>query len=215
LILLTMALLSFLVGAVPVGQGVARYVADVDLHEHGSGNIGATNVARVVGARAGLLTLFADVAKGAFAVVGALGVGCGVQGAWACGLLAVAGHCFTPYLRWKGGKGVATALGVVAMLLPQVALLALGSWIGVVVLSRRSSLGALTALPVVVVGAWFVAPSQLPWAVVLSGLIFVRHSDNIRRLQAHSELGLLSGQAGLEQPGEAGLRSIRTPTPRE
>jgi hypothetical protein len=67
----------------------------------------------------------------------------------------------------------------------------------------------------VVVGAWFVAPSQLPWAVVLSGLIFVRHSDNIRRLQAHTELGLLSGQAGLEQPGEAGLRSIRTPTPRE
>ena len=212
LIVLTMALLSFLVGAVPVGQVVARYVVDIDLREHGSGNIGATNVARVVGARAGLITLFADISKGALAVVGALGVGCGVQESWACGILAVAGHCFTPYLRWKGGKGVATALGVVAMLLPQVAWVALGSWIGVVLLSRRSSLGALTALPVVVFGVWFVAPDQVLWAVLLAGLILIRHTDNIRRLRAHTELELHRAPPEPEQAVHE--RPLRTPTPR-
>ena len=184
------ALLSFVMGAVPVGQIVARYTADVDLRSVGSGNIGATNVARVVGRRAGLLTLVADVSKGALPVLGAAVLHPSLHYTWVCGLLAVFGHCFTPFLRWRGGKGVATSLGVLGTILPWVALGGVVVWLATVAVSRRSSLGALLALPAVVGLTAWTAPASVGWTILLAGLILVRHADNIQRLRAGRELGL-------------------------
>jgi len=190
LLAVSWALLSFLNGAVPFGQVVARYAADVDLRAHGSGNIGATNVARVVGWKAGVATLVADVAKGAVPVLGAEWLLPDSPFGWVCGLLAVVGHCYSPYLRWKGGKGVATSLGVLVAAVPAVALGALAVWGLVVGVTRRSSVGALVALPTVVGLAWWWSPHDVLWTVALAVLVLVRHADNIRRLRSGRELGL-------------------------
>lgn len=190
------ALFAFLSGAVPVGQIVARYVADVDLSTAGSGNIGATNVARVVGRKAGLFTLVVDVLKGVVPVLVAQAALGDPHLAWGCGVLAVLGHCYTPYLRWRGGKGVATSLGVLVAATPAVALGGLGVWAVVVALTRRSSVGALVALPTVVGLAWLWAPGSLAWTVLLAAVVLLRHVDNIRRLLAGAELGLSSSRDG-------------------
>ncbi len=184
---LSLIVLTFVVAAVPVGQVIARYAADVDLHAEGSGNIGATNVARVVGKKAGALTLLLDVLKGAVFVVWANNLD---GPAWlgdVVALVAVVAHCFTPYLRWRGGKGVATSLGVVAALAWPVALVGLATWGLGVGVSRKSSVGALLALPAVGVAAWFFAPSHLAAMALLVGLVLYRHTSNLQRLWAGTE----------------------------
>ena len=188
-------------GAVPVGQIVARYAADVDLQSCGSGNIGATNVARVVGRRAGVVTLVADVAKGAVPVFASAWIlNWGAFG-WMCGVLAVLGHCYTPFLRWRGGKGVATSLGVLAVALPSVALLTVLCWLAVVGVTRRSSLGALVALPAVVVLTVWLSPGDVPWACTLAVLVLVRHTENIRRLLAGAEPSV--SDSSVQEPAES------------
>ncbi len=190
LVVISWLLFAFLLGAVPVGPVVTRYVADVELQSQGSGNIGATNVARVVGRGAGAITLLADALKGTVGALGGLWLAEGLHWAWACGVVAVLGHCFTPFLRWRGGKGVATSLGVLLVTAPGVALAALGVWLAVVAGTRRSSLGALLALPTVVALISWWSPKQVGWAVVMAGLVLVRHRDNVARLLAGQEHGL-------------------------
>ena len=200
MVVISWVLFAFLVGSVPVGPVVARYVADVTLQSHGSGNIGATNVARVVGRGAGAITLMADALKGTMGALGGWWLGEDLRWAWACGVASVFGHCFSPFLRWKGGKGVATSLGVLLVTAPGVALAALTVWLVVVAGTRRSSLGALLTLPTVVgLMAWWSA-EHVGWATLLAGIVLLRHVDNIARLVAGRELGL--GDVEAEERGD-------------
>ena len=147
-------LVSYLFGAIPFGYLVAHW-RGVDIRRSGSGNIGATNVWRVLGARYGLLVFVLDFAKGAIPVLAAYWIaasdrsgnsGWGREGLGvAAGLAAFLGHLFPVYLRLRGGKGVATGAGVVAVLLPIPALAALFAWIAVVSATRYVSLSSLTA----------------------------------------------------------------------
>lgn len=196
--LLLTLLASYLVGAVPFGYLVAR-ARGIDILKQGSGNIGATNVGRVLGRRFGLLVFACDFAKGALPVLAArlvpeadlppdsLLV--------AAGVAAFLGHLFPVYLRFRGGKGVATAAGVVAVLVPPVAAAALLCWVVVLACTRFVSLASLAAAAVLCGLRLGLTPH--PWApehvvvtlfcLVGAGLIFVRHRANVGRLLRGNE----------------------------
>src|SRR5437763_2156063 len=140
------ALLSYLIGAVPFGYLIAR-ARGVDILHAGSGNIGATNVGRILGKRFGLLVFALDFAKGAvptYLCLRWLGVTAGVT----AGLAAFVGHLFPVYLRFRGGKGVATGAGVVTVLVPGPTVGALVAWLLVVSITRYVSLASLAAVAV-------------------------------------------------------------------
>src|ERR1700736_5318010 len=149
-------LASYLIGAIPFGFVIARW-RSVDIFRQGSGNIGATNVGRVLGKRFGILVFMLDFAKGAVPAATALSVGrtaaLGLP-SWlsaddlgvTAGLAAFLGHLFPVYLRFRGGKGVATGAGVIAVLLPGPALAALLAWVAVACAARYVSLASLAAV---------------------------------------------------------------------
>jgi glycerol-3-phosphate acyltransferase PlsY len=215
-------LLAYLLGSIPFGLIVARSQG-VDLRAHGSGNIGATNVWRVMGKKWGLVTFFADAAKGWLAVVLAMMLArhwwlretlphghehiapvtaghvgfVGIAAAIAC----ILGHNFPVWLKFKGGKGVATSLGVIFGMMPLVSLIILAIWVGVLKASRFVSLASLIAavsLPIVVIALMILGPAH-GWAAVDSWAYFYfsvaaafmvvrRHQPNIKRLVAGTEL---------------------------
>ncbi len=182
---------SYLLGGVPFGLLWGRIFADVDIRDHGSGNIGATNVNRILGRKLGAATLLSDVLKSIACVGLAKIFEMTAFESALVGLAAVVGHCYPVYLRFKGGKGVATALGACLLLVPWASLVAIGSWLVVFKISRISALSALVAS-----GALFVAAivetdfSVRMGAVflVMVILIVVRHKDNIQRLKKGVEL---------------------------
>ncbi len=181
-------LVAYLVGSVPVGYSVARWLGRLDIRRYGSGNVGATNVTRVMGARAGALVLAGDVAKGALAAWMGLRL-LGVQGAVAGGLLAVIGHSWPVFLRFSGGKGVATGLGAVAVISVPVAVVMVAIWAGVVLATRYVSLGSIISASTAPVWLWLVFRD---WPVVAGGVLMVliitwRHQSNVRRLLSSSE----------------------------
>jgi acyl-phosphate glycerol 3-phosphate acyltransferase len=191
--LLLTLLASYLVGAVPFGYLVAR-ARGVDILKQGSGNIGATNVGRVLGRRFGLLVFACDFAKGALPVLAARLAPAADLPAdslpAAAGVAAFLGHLFPVYLRFRGGKGVATAAGVVVVLVPPIALAALLCWVVVLACTRFVSLASLAAAAVLC--GLRLATTPHPWeadhlVVTLfclagAGLIFLRHRANIGRL---------------------------------
>lgn len=183
---------SYLVGAVPFGLIVARMSGGgVDLRKSGSGNIGATNVARTLGKGAGALTLFLDAGKAVFALVlTSLVMGPASHGWLALsGGAAFLGHVFPVYLRFKGGKGVATALGIVAFLSPVTVIVLLALFAAVVYFTRYVSLGSLCAavgLPVMM--AVLEGPrSYLNLSLLIAFVVFFTHRENIHRLLAGQE----------------------------
>ena len=198
-------LAAYLIGSTPFGVLLARSKG-VDLRAVGSGNVGATNCGRALGRKWGYFCFALDVSKGLIPVlaVGAIvRPAAGVpelwkQAAWllvGCG--AIAGHVFSFWLRFGGGKGVATALGVVLGVWPYftfAGLIALGVWIAVTLLSRYVSLGSLVAatvfLPIFALLNWGRAARLWPmgaFAAAMVALIFVRHRANIRRLLTGTE----------------------------
>ena len=190
-------LASFLIGSVPFGLILGRLLG-VDVRRHGSGNIGATNVGRAAGRAAGIVTLLLDGAKGAMGSGLAMAAGLGPAWAAACGGAAVAGHCWTPWLAGKGGKGVATLIGAFAVLdTPAAALggvafgVALG-WTRVeAIASLALSLGLLLA-----VGARHGLGD--PRALLACGgvaLVAFRHQANWRRLRRGEEPRVLVRRA--------------------
>lgn len=198
--------LAYLIGAIPVGL-LAGLAAGVDVRTVGSGNIGATNVMRAIGRLAGLAVFVADVLKGAGAVAlcGALGV----QG-WLLAMAAVfvvTGHCFSPYLAFKGGKGVATTLGAFLALRPLPALVCLGVWVVVVVVSRYVSLGSMVAVGIAPMMFFIVAPTRdAHIAVILAALALLvigRHNDNLERLLRGTE-NRIGRRRSLTQPSTEG-----------
>ena len=184
--LLTAAVLGYLLGSIPFGLLVARLAGLGDIRQIGSGNIGATNVLRTGSKSAAALTLMLDLAKGVVAVVIAAGWGEDAMLLAAGG--AIIGHMFPIWLGFRGGKGAATALGVVMALAWPVALAAALVWLATTLLFRFSSLAALVAAVVGAALAPFLADPMT--ATVIAGialLIILRHHANIRRLLAGTE----------------------------
>lgn len=216
----TIVIIAYLLGSIPFGLLVAKSQG-VDLRAHGSGNIGATNVWRVMGKKWGLLTFFADAAKGWLAVV--VGVWLAHRWGWAdigargkvvgtehldagyAGIAAamgcILGHNFPVWLKFKGGKGVATSLGVLIGMMPLVSLIVLGIWGLVLKTSRYVSLASLIAavsLPITVIlmmifgprHGWMAVDSwaYFYFSVAAALMVVRRHQPNIKRLVAGTEL---------------------------
>ena len=183
-----LTLLSYLLGSIPAGFLVGSS-AGVDVRSAGSGNIGATNVARTLGWKKGLVTLFADVAKGFLPVMAAHLLDLGEAAAAAAGLAAFAGHLYPVFLRFKGGKGVATAAGVYLAAMPLGILVVLGVFILSMLAGRRVSLASMLAAVLAPAVAWALSyPAEVAWmSLVIGFLVVVRHRENIRRLMAGEE----------------------------
>jgi len=175
---------AYLIGAIPFGLLLARLVARKDVRAAGSGNIGATNVARVVGKKLGAVTLVLDACKGALPVVVARAIGVDDAALGLVAFAAVLGHCFPVYLRFRGGKGVATGLGVFAALTPVAALVGALAYVTAFALLRISSLGSFSLLLGTLITSAILAPPL--WPLVAEAMIAVvilgRHRENIGRL---------------------------------
>ncbi|MBF0137117.1 MAG: glycerol-3-phosphate 1-O-acyltransferase PlsY [Magnetococcus sp. DMHC-1] len=180
---------SYLLGAVPFGLLVARWYGAGDIRQQGSGNIGATNVLRTAGRTAGALALLLDIGKGALATGVARWLAEPGSPLVAAAALAVfLGHLFPVYLKFKGGKGVATGLGVFLAWTPLTGLLTALAWLLGAWMFRISSVGALVAFAVLPT-ALFIQQATLAGSVagIISALVYWRHRDNIRRILAGSE----------------------------
>jgi len=168
---LSLVFIAYLIGSIPFGLLISWAVGRVDIRQHGSGNIGTANVLRIMGKRAAALTLVGDLLKGFV------------------GMAAVLGHNWSIYLRFTGGKGVATSFGVLVAMTPLPALFGLLVWIAVFLVFRYTSLAALTASvcipPVIYFSTGF--GSYFGFSLVAALLIFIRHQDNIKRIFAGTE----------------------------
>jgi glycerol-3-phosphate acyltransferase PlsY len=197
-------IISFLIGSIPTGLVIAK-LKGVDLRKIGSGNIGATNVWRVIGKEAAIITLIGDIAKGAVPIIIARAFfpDTGLQISdtgfsvlqfsisnpksaleGALGLAAILGHNFSIFLRFKGGKGVATSLGVLLVLSPHVALITATTWLFILNLKGYSSLSSLISFGLLPLSIYLLDYSQEKFAVAIAIalLIFIRHIPNIKRL---------------------------------
>ncbi len=176
------AILSYLLGSIPFGLVLTKLTGAGDLRQIGSGNIGATNVLRTGRKGLAAATLILDGGKGAVAVLIAQHTQ-SFEVALIAGLFAVLGHNFPVWLKFKGGKGVATSLGVLLAISWPTGLFACATWLLVAWLFRYSSLAALVGLAVAPIYAWWLVGPQEAWlALILAVLIFIRHHANIRRL---------------------------------
>ena len=179
----------YLIGSVPVGFLVARAAGGFDIRGKGSGNIGATNVLRTLGPVPAVLTLLGDVAKGYVAVRAAEVIG--PEPVWGAvgAVLAIVGNCWPVFLRFKGGKGVATGLGAFLALTPRAILLAMAVWIVLVAVFRYVSLASILACVALAIGAWLFGYTRLyvVAAACAAALIVWRHHDNVKRLLSGTE----------------------------
>jgi acyl phosphate:glycerol-3-phosphate acyltransferase len=184
-----LVLLAYLLGSLPFAVIVSKLYGLEDPRSHGSGNPGATNVLRTGNKSAALLTLLGDAAKGWLAVWLAGRLGGSALDVAVAGVAAFIGHVYPVFLKFRGGKGVATALGVLAGWSWILALIAIVAWVVTVSLTRYSSLSALVAAMAAPIGAGFLNVSiYLMTAVtVMSGLLIWRHRANIQRLLAGTE----------------------------
>lgn len=194
---------AYLIGGIPFGYLIGKYFSGVDITQFGSGSIGATNVLRVLkeknpalAKKLAALTLFLDAAKGAVVILIAMALGVSEKTQWAIAVLSVIGHCFSPYLKFEGGKGVATAFGVILVLLPVEALVGLAVWFGVGKLSKVSSLSSLSGVLAAVFSSLFIHPdipvihSHAP-LFIIGFLIVYKHIPNIIRLFQKQEQAVL------------------------
>ncbi|MCQ0091761.1 glycerol-3-phosphate 1-O-acyltransferase PlsY [Roseovarius sp. M141] len=186
-LLILWATVGYLLGSIPSGMILARVLGLGDLRSIGSGNIGATNVLRTGSKGAAAATLLLDAAKGAVAVLLARWLA-GEDAAQLAGLAAFLGHCFPVWLGFRGGKGVATFLGLMLALAWPVGLLCCAAWLGTALITRISSLSALVAA--VSAPVWMLllgATQMLVLGMLLAALILWRHRANIARIRAGAE----------------------------
>lgn len=178
-----MIIAGFAAGSIPWGVIVAKQ-RGVDIREKGSGNIGATNVARVLGIRDGLLVLLLDAAKGALVTLAAARFDGDPWVVVATGFAAILGHCFSPFLKGKGGKGVATALGVFVIVSPALALVAVSVFLLVAGGTRIPALGSLGGVTSATIYAFVTsAPTSIELLALATSLLLVyTHRGNLARL---------------------------------
>jgi glycerol-3-phosphate acyltransferase PlsY len=195
--------IAYLLGSIPSGYLAGRWLAGIDIREHGSGSTGATNVLRHVGKTPALIVFLVDVFKGSAAVLVAKQLLGGDAHGWlvAAGLLALAGHIWPIWLKGKGGKAVATGLGMLLGLLPAVGLASLGIFLLVLSFSRIVSLSSVVAALALPALIWIAGYSQttayMGLGVLAALLVVWRHRGNIKRLLAGTEpkIGKRSSQA--------------------
>lgn len=211
--------LTYLVAAVPFGLLLTTlYGGDEDIRAEGSGNIGATNVARVYGWRLAVPVMLLDVGKGLVPVALAQLFWPDASRVWfgAVALTAFAGHVWSVYLSFNGGKGVATGAGVMLGVAPIPTLIAASAWSITLLISGRSSVASLIATAVLVGALWQLDPQVLPIGALLSFGIFVSHSANIRRLVAGDEAAIVRpvrwGRAGTDKAEDPALLLTRGPS---
>ena len=180
--------LAYLLGSIPFGIIVARF-QNIDIRQYGSGNIGATNIARTLGKTAGIITLGGDCLKGMASVALADLLLRDSIAVAVTGFVAFAGHIFSVFLKFKGGKGVATGLGVFIYLMPLPSLCAVGIFTITLVLTGYVSIGSMVAtISLPIAGWWFDFPRPYIFtAIIVAILIMQKHRDNIKRLLAGTE----------------------------
>jgi acyl phosphate:glycerol-3-phosphate acyltransferase len=185
------ALAAYFVGSIPTGYLLAK-ARGIDIRTIGSGNIGATNVFRVLGKTAGVVVLLIDALKGyvptKFLLIGATAQNQEYH-AMVAGFFAILGHNYTCWLRFKGGKGIATSAGVLIGLVPLALLISLGTWIVVFAVSRYVSLASIVAALVLPFAVWGTGQSRpmVGLASLLGALAIYKHKGNIQRLLAGTE----------------------------
>jgi len=180
---------AYLIGSIPTGLLLAKAFGGVDIRSAGSGNIGATNVYRTMGRKVGLLTLLGDCMKGVIPVVAAKSLGLPVAWVALVGLSAFLGHVYTIFLGFKGGKGVATALGVFLAASPWAVLAALVIFSLVLYKWRYVSLASITAAALMpsLVALLYKQPAMVGMTLVIAALVIFKHRENIQRLKAGTE----------------------------
>ncbi len=187
-------IVAYLIGGIPFGYILAKVFAKVDIKKSGSRSIGATNVLRVVkqkdpklAKKLAIATVIFDALKGAVLVLIAKFAGFPPAVWWMVGIMTVLGHCYSPFLRFEGGKGVATGMGVVLVLLPVEALIGIVVWAIVAKTTKISSLASLSGLTAVIIASFLLHP-ELPYVkshaplFLLAFIIFYKHLPNIARL---------------------------------
>jgi glycerol-3-phosphate acyltransferase PlsY len=181
-------LFGYLMGSVPVGF-ILGSRSGIDVREVGSGNVGATNVARVVGKRQGILTLIADTAKGFLPVILAMQLGASLAATVLVGAAAFLGHLYPIFLKFKGGKGVATALGVFLAVAPMATLVLVALFAVTVLASRIVSLSSILTAVAAPIIFWLFSypPLVVGMAAFIALAITCRHRSNIRRMMNGSE----------------------------
>jgi glycerol-3-phosphate acyltransferase PlsY len=195
-------IVAFLLGSVPTGYIAGRLLRGIDLRQHGSGNLGTTNVFRVLGTGAALPVLLADVAKGTLAVafgsLSSLRVGNADLVPLLCALAAVLGHSFSPFVGFRGGKGVATAAGAFLTLAPWGAVPAVAVWLSLLLTTRImsvASLAAATVFPVTLFVHDLSGVDGHHWSTLIAAclvtlIVYWRHWPNVLRLRQGQEKGL-------------------------
>ncbi|MEN9732008.1 MAG: hypothetical protein RLZ45_3 [Verrucomicrobiota bacterium] len=186
---------AYLIGSIPTGYLVALF-RGVDLRAHGSGNIGATNAFRVLGKGPGAFVLLADALKGSAAVLWMPGLAVRIVGSTAseslpliAGVAAILGHNYTCWLRFKGGKGIATTAGVMATLVPLGLTITFSTWLIVFLATRYVSVASIVAAIVLPIATMLTSRNHALWAVafIFGGLAIWRHRGNLQRLRAGTE----------------------------
>ncbi|MHB1001758.1 MAG: glycerol-3-phosphate 1-O-acyltransferase PlsY [Armatimonadota bacterium] len=180
----------YLLGSIPFGFIVAKLWKGIDIRQHGSGNIGATNIMRLLGTGPAIAVFAADILKGLIPVIVAQNLFHNT--AWIvilCGLTAVIGHTLSVFLNFKGGKGVATSLGVIVGLDPRIALIGFAAWVVVVAISRYVSLASIIGAISITTCMWvFHKPLEyIIFTLAATAFIIIKHKSNISRLLKGTE----------------------------
>jgi len=186
---------AYLVGGIPFGLLLAKKFAGVDVKASGSGSIGATNVLRVVketnpalAKKLGVATLALDALKGVAVLLVASLMGMSEATLWGIAVIAVIGHCFSPYLGLEGGKGIATGMGVMMFMLPEETLIALVVWGILAKTLKISSISSLTGVLALLISSFFIHPEMAHAPVVfIVFILFYKHIPNIIRLFSGQE----------------------------
>jgi glycerol-3-phosphate acyltransferase PlsY len=179
---------AYLLGSIPTGLLLGKAYG-IDVRKEGSGNIGATNLYRTVGRKVGVMTLAGDCLKGLLPVLAVKYSTLPPEYAAWVGLAAFCGHVFSVFLRFRGGKGVATALGVFLALSPLAVAVALGVFVLLMLVWRYVSLGSVAAAAVMPIAVWWLGEGRVMILVtmVIAVVVIVRHTENIKRLAAGTE----------------------------
>ncbi|HWR38044.1 MAG TPA: glycerol-3-phosphate 1-O-acyltransferase PlsY, partial [Patescibacteria group bacterium] len=188
--ILLVFVVSYLIGSIPNGLLIGKAMAGVDIREFGSKNIGATNAYRVLGPWPAFWVFLTDMLKGVAGVLLALQFSGSPLSQLAGGIAAIAGHNWSVFLGFKGGRGVATGLGVIAILAPLVTLTVFLVWLAIVLVTRYVSLGSIVAAALVPLLMWYTGAQQEIFIFGLLAAVFVivRHRPNIQRLLKGEEL---------------------------
>ena len=194
-------ILGYVIGSIPNGLLIGKNLYGIDLREFGSKNIGATNAFRTLGLYPSLWIFLTDAAKGVVAVYLASVLADTPIALLLAGIAAIAGHNWSIFLRFTGGRGVATGLGVIAVLVPKVTLLIFLVWAVIVYTTRYVSLASIVAAILVPIGMWFMGERLefLYFGIVAALFVVGRHKPNIERLLKGQELKIKLGHMAEEQ----------------